>query len=308
MKIKSRKTKIIVISSMVIGIGLLTLNGFTSRGSEKGMVLDTHEANLVLENKDNSIFLKTNLTKENGLSNNLSGNPYGFAKILDANYKPVATKVRVDYDNEFFNKLEKYINADDGVMLEEISKDNWLDFYKDANARGVEDYLNKTQEHTLIIRVSGTMFMDNTIKFVNLNNVKQYESIEGELHGLTKDSISQYFIEEATKLVLVKDASGYRKATSEESAIVLDLDNELKTATGSKLALKYYEDDVIDDEEKEPKYVLNTVEVYNKNASEIYDKENFSKDTMNLIKKIKNGTNDSNIKYRETSNLYNYTI
>ena len=326
MKFKPMTTATIVISSIAIGIGVLTLNELTSKGSEMDVTLNTNEVaekidyskiekpmdkdnqevKLAVKGRDNAMFLKTSLTKEDGLSNDLSGNPFRFAKILDNNYNTVATKVRIDYTDEFFNILEQNMDYHYGLVKETISIDKWLDFYKGANAKGVEDYLNKTKEHTLIIRISGSMCVDDTIKFVNLDNLREYESIEGELHNLTKEGISQYFIEEDSKLVLVKDTYGYRKATSEERGIVLDLDEELKTSTGSKLSLKYHEDESVDDE-KDLRYVLDMVEIYNKNADKIYSEENFSNQTLKLIENIKKGT-IKEIKYRETGDLYNYSI
>ena len=292
----SKKMKVVLgvaTIGVVTGLGALSLNSFEANASEIKYAITSDD--------DSRVCLKTELTSEDGLSEKISGNPFGFAKMLDKEGGAVATKARIDCNDDFFNELDGKIDEYEGLLFKDISEEDWLNFYKAANKEGVGKYLKESGEHSLIIRVGGTYIMDETIKFVDVDNAENH---------LNKSlNVDQYFIEECKKDVYVKDGLKYRKASEAEKVDILKFDKELTQSSSNRLSLKYYQKD---EKDASLGYELSTVEIYNIYSNEatnrVYDDKDFSEKTLELLEKIKLGTANPDIKYIETDNLYDCFI
>lgn len=295
----SKKIKMSVIVGLIsLGVDTLALSNIDSNGSELG---------LIKLNSDKIEIVGT-LSKDNIFIGDITNKPNEFAKVMNSAYISVGTKTKLNYKNKFFLDIVEGIDTFTGVNYDEISSEKWLSFYENANNYGVDKYLKDSKEHTLSIKLDGTVSDEDMFKFVRIDSIMNYEPVKSEIEEVEMYGIDQYLIAGNLKRIFIRDGSEYREASENEKEAIIALDNKIKL--DAEMALRYRTLEGSDT------YGLRVVEFYNKHASgnTLYHTIKYAdvlNETLNLIDKIRiDGKHlmDKDIHYTEINDLFSWAL
>lgn len=295
----SKKIKISVIVGLIsLGVGTLALSNIDSNGSELGLIkLDGSKIEII-----------DTISKDNIFVGDIANKPNEFAKVMNSEYMSVGTKTKLNYKNKFFLDIVEGVDTFTGVNYDEISLEKWLSFYENANNYGVDKYLKDSKEHTLSIKLDGTISDEDIFKFVRVDSIMNYEPVKLEIEKVEMYGIDQYLIAGNLERIFVRDGSEYREASEVEKEAIISLDNKIKL--DAEMALRYR---VLEGSDT---YDLTVVEFYNEDASgnTLYHTIKYAdvlNETLNLIDKIKiNGKHliDKDIDYTEINDLFSWAL
>lgn len=295
----SKKIKMSIIVGLIsLGVGTLALSNIDSNGSELGLIkLD-----------DDIIEIIGAISKDDIFIGDVTNKSSEFAKVMNSAYISVGTKTKLNYKNKFFLDIVEGVDTFTGVNYDEISLEKWLSFYENANNYGVDKYLKDSKEHTLSIKLDGTVSDDDMFKFVRIDSIMNYEPVKSEIEEVEMYGIDQYLIAGNLKRIFIRDGSEYREASENEKKAIIALDNKIKL--DAEMALRYH---ALEDSNT---YDLKVIEFYNENSSgnTLYHTIKYTdvlSETLNLVNKIKVDGKylmDKDIDYTEMNDLFSWAL